>query len=127
MLSLVIRGIQHSQDPTHLWPATHQYHPGPDALGLDSDFLETNAARTLRFFGFLRVSEFTTSGRGTFDPRIHPTKQDITWSKNGLLFFIKNSKTDQAGVGTTILVGRTRGETCPVSATSHSETITLRR
>ena len=66
MLRLVIQGIQCSQDPTHL--------PGPltnaildQMLGLlNSDPLVTRlmvtAVLTLGYFGFLRVSEFTTSG-----------------------------------------------------------------
>eukprot|EP00731_Ephydatia_muelleri_P000990 Em0001g990a len=86
---------------------------------LDSDHLQTHdrlmvkAALTI---GFLRVSEFTTPGRGKFNPRTHPTRQEITRSENSLLFLIKKSKTDQAGRGTTISVGSTGGATCPVSA-----------
>eukprot|EP00731_Ephydatia_muelleri_P031364 Em0022g878a len=68
---------------------------------LNSDPCETHDALTLGFFGFLRVSEFTTKSRGTFDHRIHPTRQDITWSKDGHIFFI-SSKTNQAGRGVTI-------------------------
>ena len=125
MLSLAIQGIQRSQEPAHLRP---RRRPLTNAnlvqmLGLlDSDHLQTHdrlmvkAALTLGFFGFLRVSEFTTPGRGKFNPRIHPTRQDIAWSKDSLLFFIQKSKTDQAGRGTTILVGSTGGATCPVSA-----------
>ncbi|KAL5475231.1 hypothetical protein EMCRGX_G027306 [Ephydatia muelleri] len=77
--------------------ATHHCHPGTDAGLLDSDLPETHdrlmvkAALTLGFFGFLRVSEFTTKGRGTIDPKIHPTRRDITGSKDDLLFFIKKS------------------------------------
>ena len=125
MLSLAIRGIQRSQDPAYLRP---RRQPLTNAILvqmldlLDSDHLQTHdrlmvkAALTLGFFGFLRVSEFTTPGRGKFNPRIHPTRQDITWSEDSLLFFIKKSKTDQAGRGTTISVGSTGGATCPVSA-----------
>ena len=71
------------------------------------------AALTLQFFGFLN-SQLQTEVHST--PESIPTKHDITWSKEGLLFFIKKSKTaDQAGVGTTISVGLMRGATCPVS------------
>ena len=125
MLSLAIRGIQRSQDSAYLRP---RRQPLTNAILvqmldlLDSDHLQTHdrlmvkAALTLGFFGFLRVSEFTTPGRGKFNPRIHLTRQDITWSEESLLFFIKKSKTDQAGRGTTISVGSTGGATCPVSA-----------
>ena len=74
------------------------------------------AALTLGFFGFLRVSEFTLKNR-RFDPRYHPTRQDISWTGEGMHFFIKRSKTDQMGKGTTICIGRTEGRhTCPVAA-----------
>eukprot|EP00731_Ephydatia_muelleri_P012874 Em0007g184a len=51
-------------------------------------------ALTLGFFGFLRVSEFTLKNR-RFDPRYHPTRQDISWTGEGMHFFIKRSKTSQ--------------------------------
>ncbi|KAL5506051.1 hypothetical protein EMCRGX_G007617 [Ephydatia muelleri] len=70
----------------------------------------------LGFFGFLRVSEFTLKNR-RFDPRYHPTRQDISWTGEDMHFFIKRSKTDQMGKGTTICIGRTEGRhTCPVAA-----------
>eukprot|EP00731_Ephydatia_muelleri_P011300 Em0006g194a len=73
------------------------------------------AALTLGFFGFLRVSEFTYKNQ-RFDPRYHPTRQDISWTGEGMHFFIKRSKTDQMGKGTTICIGRTEGRhTCPGS------------
>ncbi|KAL5517936.1 hypothetical protein EMCRGX_G003583 [Ephydatia muelleri] len=78
------------------------------------------AALTLGFFGFLRVSEFTLKNRG-LTLRYHPTRQDISWTGckriEGMHFFIKRSKTDQMGKGTTICIGRTEGRhTCPVAA-----------
>eukprot|EP00731_Ephydatia_muelleri_P011199 Em0006g93a len=74
------------------------------------------AALTLGFFGFLRVSEITYKNR-RFDPRYHPTRQDISWTGEGMHFFIKLSKTDQMGKGTTICIGRTEGRhTCPMAA-----------
>eukprot|EP00731_Ephydatia_muelleri_P009821 Em0005g407a len=83
-LSLAIQGIQCSQDPAHLWPMQLPLTNAilEQRLGLlDSDLLETHdrlivkAPLTREFFRFLRVNEFTTQGRGTFDPRIHPTRQ----------------------------------------------------
>ena len=83
-LSLAIRGIQCSQDPAHLWPMQLPLTNAilEQRLGLlDSDLLETHdrlivkAPLTHEFFRFLRVNEFTTQGKGTFDPRIHPTRQ----------------------------------------------------
>ena len=124
-LSLAIRSIQCSQDPAHLWPRRLPLTNAilEQMLGLlNSDPCETHdrlmvkAALTLGVFGFLRVSELNTKDRGTFDPRIHPTGRDITWSKDGLLFLIKKSKMDQADRGIPISMGHTRGTTCPVSA-----------
>ena len=74
------------------------------------------AALTFGFFGCLRVSEYTLTNRGRFDPTLHPTKNDITWVKDGLHFFIKKSKTDQVRRGTTIAVGHTYRASCPVVA-----------
>ena len=69
------------------------------------------AALTFGFFGFLRVSEYTRNTRGRFDPRIHPTRSNVTWVKEG----IKKSKTDQTGRGT-ISMGYTHRTSCPVMA-----------
>eukprot|EP00731_Ephydatia_muelleri_P028120 Em0019g993a len=54
-------------------------------------------------------------------PSIHKSNRamyrDISWSVEGIHFFIKRSKTDQMGKGTTICIGRTKGRhTCPVAA-----------
>ena len=106
-LSLAIRDIQHSQDPAHLQPGWLPLIIAilEQMLGLlGSDLPETHdrlmvkAALTLGFFGFLRVSEFTTKGRGTFDPKIHPTRRDITGSKDGPLFsLISHRRTKLVG------------------------------
>ena len=110
MLNLTIRGIQRSQAPAHLrpkqLPLTNTMLDRMLGL-LDTDPLGTHdrlmlkAALTLGFFGLLRVSEFTTTSVRAFDPKTHPTRQDIAWTKD---FFIKRSKTDQTGKGTIISV-----------------------
>ena len=68
------------------------------------------------FFGFLRVSEYTRITKGRFDPRLHPTRSDVTWVKEGLHFLIKKSKTDQTGRGTIISMGYIHRASCPVMA-----------
>eukprot|EP00731_Ephydatia_muelleri_P001871 Em0001g1871a len=74
------------------------------------------AAPTLGFFGFLRVCEFKLP-KCSFDLRIDPTSPDISWSGEGIHFFIKRSRTNQMGKGTTICIGCTKGrDTCPVAA-----------
>ncbi|KAL5502707.1 hypothetical protein EMCRGX_G009522 [Ephydatia muelleri] len=65
------------------------------------DRVMLEAALTFGFFRFPRVSEYTLTNRGRFDHILHPTKSDITWVKDGVHFFIKKSKTDQVGRGTT--------------------------
>ena len=49
-------------------------------------------------------------------PTLHPTKNYITWVKDGLHFFIKKSKTDQVRRGIPIAVGHTHCASCPVVA-----------
>ena len=95
LLSLATR---HSHDPAHLRPLRRPLTNAilVQMLGLlDSDHLQTHdrlmVKAALGFFGFLRVSEFTTPGRGKFNPRIHPP-DDITWSEDSLLFFIQKIK-----------------------------------
>ena len=78
------------------------------------------AACCLTYFGFLRVSEFTTSSPDYFDSstdlllldvaldyRVSPTTIQIT---------LKQSKNDQFRAGTTICPGKTTHANCPVDA-----------
>ena len=97
-LNLAIRGIQRSQGPAHLRPKRLPLTIGmleqllrlleADPLSRH-DKLMLKAALTFGFFGFLRVSEYTLTNRGRFDPTLHPTKNDITWVKDGMHFLIK--------------------------------------
>ncbi len=74
------------------------------------------AALLLGFFGFLRVSEFTTPSRSHFNPRIHPIRSDICLSHNRLTFNLKRSKTDQSARGFLLTIGTTRNNLCPITA-----------
>eukprot|EP00731_Ephydatia_muelleri_P036952 Em0362g2a len=124
-LNLAIRGMQRSQGPAHLRPKRLPLTIGmleqllrlvnSDPLS-SHDKLMLKAALTFGFFGFLRVSEYTRTTRGRFDPRLHPTRSDVTWVKEGLHFLIKKSKTDQTGRGTMISMGYTHRASCPVMA-----------
>ena len=112
MLNLTIRGIQRSQAPAHLRPKrlTLTNTMLDRMLGL----LDTGSLGTLDMLvlkAALTVSEFTITSRRAFDPRTHSTRKDIAWIKDSLCFFIKRSKTDQAGKGTTISVSHTGGTT----------------
>ncbi|XP_057194089.1 uncharacterized protein LOC130556804 [Triplophysa rosa] len=103
--SMLIKGIQRAQ-PTHpddRQPITIEiltkcistlrrgYHTKHTARTLDAMFI-------LAFFGFLRCSEITTTSK--FDPSVHPTISDLSvLDSETISFFIKRSKTDQAGRG----------------------------
>ena len=75
-----------------------------------------SAAFTLAFYGFLRVSEFTSPSHKRFNPHIHPTTSDISWSKNYFYYKLKRSKTDQLHRGQTIYLPHSRRPTCPYTA-----------
>ena len=68
------------------------------------DCLMLREALTLGIFSFLRVGEFTMKNR-SFNPKFHPTMQNISWSREGMHYFVKQSKIDQMGRGATILLG----------------------
>eukprot|EP00731_Ephydatia_muelleri_P017504 Em0010g602a len=124
-LNLAIRGMQRSQGPAHLkpkrLPLTVEMLEQLLRL-LDSDPLSRHdrlmlkAALTFGFFGFLRVSEYTRNTSGRFEPRIHPTRNDVSWVKEGIHFLIKKTKTDQTGRGTIISMSYTHRTSCPVMA-----------
>ena len=75
-----------------------------------------SAAFTLAFYGFLRISEFTSPSHKRFNPHIHPTTSDISWSMNYFYYKLKRSKTDQLHRGQTIYLPCSRRPTCPYTA-----------
>ncbi|KAL5509611.1 hypothetical protein EMCRGX_G005005 [Ephydatia muelleri] len=77
------------------------------------DCLMLNAAITLRFFGLLRVSEFTVPNQHGFNPDQHLTAKDITMRKDSMVVVIKKSKTDQRGESCQINIGHTHTKCCP--------------
>ena len=72
------------------------------------------AALSLGFYGFLRGSEFTIPTTNAFDPRIHATPADITFTRTSLYFTLKHSKADQLSKGYIITLWRCSGRHCPV-------------
>eukprot|EP00731_Ephydatia_muelleri_P014312 Em0008g32a len=107
MLRLAIRGFQCLRGPIHLRPTRL-----PLTLEMLGHILKKHdrlMLPTFGFLGFLRVSKFTVKNH-TFDPRFRPTSRDISWSREGIHFFIKRSKTDQMGKGTTYLHWAYRGQ-----------------
>ena len=72
---------------------------------------------SLAFFGLLRVSEYTSPSTTSFDPALHLSSNDVTINGYRRMAYIriKQSKTDPFRIGTTIRVGTTHDELCPVS------------
>ena len=78
------------------------------------------AACCIGFFGFLRCGEFLVPDGVTFDPMVHLSIADVSLSKTGsqetILLNIKVSKTDQFRQGSTVALGSTGSDLCPVAA-----------
>lgn len=76
------------------------------------------SACSLAFYGFLRVSEFTSLP--PFDPTRHLSPTDVEFllgqSSPGLRIRIKTSKTDPFGVGHLLFIGASGNHLCPVAA-----------
>ena len=76
------------------------------------------AVCSLAFFGFLRVSEFTSSV--PFNPVRHLSPTDVEFLPGhpspGIRLRIKMSKTDPLGAGHHVYIGRTSNQLCPVQA-----------
>ena len=81
------------------------------------DRLMLTAAFTLAFFGFLRISEFTTPSKA-FNSQLHPSAKNIHWSKNHFTYHLPHSKTDQFFKGHTLYLPRLHNNTkiCPYTA-----------
>ena len=78
------------------------------------------AACCTGFFGFLRCAEFLVPDNASFDPSRHPTVGDVQLVQSTSLLLcrvmIKQSKTDQYGQGSQVVLGSTDQDICPVSA-----------
>ena len=82
------------------------------------DHLMFWAACTLAFYGFLRVSEFTTNS--AFDPSKHLTLEDVavdsTLHPSSLRLTVKSSKCDQFRQGASIYIGRGNQPFCALAS-----------
>ena len=72
------------------------------------------AAFTTAFFGFLRVSEFTSQGQ--HDPRVHLTVNDVRIQQSYASIRIKTSKVDPYRKGHKVHLAANHGPLCPVTA-----------
>ena len=84
---------------------------------LYEDKLMLRAAMLTAFFGFLRVSEYTSSHVKSFDPAVTLCHSDLLIkSPNVIDLRIKASKTDPFRVGSIIRLTRNYSTLCPVQA-----------
>ena len=74
------------------------------------------AALTLAFYGFLRVSEYTSPSPTHFLRHLHLLRENVKINKEGMEVLIKGSKTDQFRKSTTLHIPRLDTSTCPVRA-----------
>ena len=89
--------------------ASCHYHPVDQAM--------LRAAVLTAFFGFLRCSEFTC--QPPFNSRVHTTRSDITFDHGppvAMSLFLKRSKTDPFGKGTTVHIGSAIKPYCAVGS-----------
>lgn len=85
------------------------------------------AACCTGFFGFLRCGEFLLPDSTPFDGSAHMAVADVAVDSHQnptiVAIRIKQSKTDQYKEGTTIYLGKTSTEICPVTAILHYLTV----
>ena len=89
---------------------------------MDPDTIMLWAACTTAFFGFFRLGEILVPSGSLFDPTVHLTMADIAIDRREnpsmLRVHLKVSKTDQERKGTSVFIGKTGDDICPVAAMS---------
>ena len=124
-LYLLVRGIRRSQGRLHSLPPRSPVTPLLlqkiycnlfNSSRPHEDKLMLWAALTTAFFGFLRVSEYTSTHRTKFDPDITLLYSDISIDGEVLSLAIKISKTDPFRQGMTIRLAANNTFLCPVKA-----------
>ena len=87
----------------------------PDILPHDKLMLWS--AFTLAFYGFLRSSEFTSPSTTQFNPLVHLSRSDISFSSDGSLRLqLKASKTDPYRQGCSLLLAPSCRSVCAIRA-----------
>ena len=76
------------------------------------------AAILTAFFGFLRVSEYTSSHKTKYDPHTTLLLSDVCITEDRAKINIKTSKTDPFREGVVIELARNGSNLCPISALS---------
>ena len=78
------------------------------------------AALLTAFYGFLRVSEYTSQRKTSFDPASTLLFSDMSFKKDGSVsLLIKKSKTDPFREGVMLRIAKNRSKLCPVNALRH--------
>ena len=78
------------------------------------------AALLTAFYGFLRVSEYTSLRKKTFDPTSTLLFSDMNWASDGsVTLLIKTSKTDPFREGIPLRLAPNGSALCPVNALKH--------
>ena len=121
----LIRGIKRSLGSSHSLPKRLPITP-PLLLIINRNLFNSSklyqdklmlwAAITTAFFGFLRISEYTSPRKTTFDPLITLLKQDLAITNMGAWLWIKASKTDPFREGVTVRIAANNTLLCPVNA-----------
>ena len=124
-LARLIRGIKRYQGNRHTRPRRTPVTPfllrklGVNLFRspmLHKDKLMIWAAMLSAFFGFLRVSEYTSQWTGRYDPQITLCVEDIHIFGNRVEIKLKASKTDPFRQGVTVRVAHNGSSLCPVTA-----------
>ena len=78
------------------------------------DRLVYATAISIAYFGCLRGGELSYPSIRSYNPRRNLTLSDISIHNNSIVLLLKQSKTDQLGVGSRVIIGETKQEFCPV-------------
>ena len=124
-LYLLIRGIKRSEGKKFSLPKRRPITPNLlhiihdnlfNSFRIYEDKLMLWAALLTAFFGFLRVSEYTSSHKTKYDPTATLLFEDVSFDGDFANINIKGSKTDPFRHGITLRLAANSTELCPVSA-----------
>ena len=124
-LYLLMRGIKRAQGRLHSVPKRLPITPHLLRI-INTNLFNSSrrfedkvmlwAAITTAFFGFLRVSEYTSARKTTFDPNSTLLFSDVRVRNDSVRLNIKTSKTDPFRQGVTVRLEANNTVLCPVNA-----------
>ena len=124
-LYLLLRGIKRSQGRSHSLPKRLPITPSLlkiinqnlfNSSRMFEDKVMLWAAITTAFFGFLRISEYTTLRKTQFDPSSTLLLSDVRIRNDSVRLHLKTSKTDPFRHGVTVRIEANNTFLCPVNA-----------